>query len=151
MRSLLRTVAKAAGDIDSGEYAVVCLGAGGARWAGTTFYASAAFGMATKLINRDGCNAYVVKQHSAGRTVYLSPDTILGTVAPPVPAGPMPTVTYDGNTYKVRSRKTEIPDLGAMPRMAALQWLCRETYRRGYSKAPSPLAGLAGAIGLTVR
>ena len=65
--------------------------------------------------------------------------------------GPMPTVTYDGNTYKLRSRKTVVPDLDAMGRTAALQWLCRETWPRGYSKPPSPLAGMGDAIGLTVR
>ena len=69
----------------------------------------------------------------------------------PAARNPMPTVTYDGSTYKVRSRKTEIPDLEAMPRTAALQWLCANTYPRGYSKAPSPLQGMGGAISLTVR
>ena len=64
---------------------------------------------------------------------------------------PMPTVTYDGNTYKVRGRKTEIPDLDSMTRFAALQWLCANTYPRGYSKAPSPLTGMGGAISLSVR
>jgi hypothetical protein len=58
--------------------------------------------------------------------------------------GPMPTVTYDGTTYKARSRKTEIPDLGAMDRIAALMWLVRNTYPRGTNhRRPTPnLAGL---------
>lgn len=53
------------------------------------------------------------------------------------PRGPMPTVTYDGNTYKLRSRQTTIPDLAAMRRIEALVWLNRNTTPRGYSKAPA--------------
>lgn len=67
----------------------------------------------------------------------------------------MPTkraVTYDGNTYKVKSDKIEIPDLTAMDRIAALMWLNRHTYARGYSRVrPDPLAGLGGAISVTAR
>lgn len=65
--------------------------------------------------------------------------------------GPMPEVIYGDSVYKLRSRKTVVPDLGAMDRMAALIWLNRNTTRRGYSKAPSPLQGMGGAIGLQVR
>jgi len=61
------------------------------------------------------------------------------------------TVTYDGNTYKVRSDKIEILDFAAMSRIGALSWMCANTYPRGYSKAPSPLTGMGGAISLTVR
>lgn len=60
------------------------------------------------------------------------------------------TVRYGERTYKVRSTTIEIPDLEAMPRIAALQWLMRHTYARGYSR-PDPLRGLAGAISLEVR
>ncbi len=45
--------------------------------------------------------------------------------------GPMPTVEYNSKVYKVRSRKTEIPDLAAMDRMGALIWLNRNTYPLG--------------------
>ena len=64
-----------------------------------------------------------------------------------------PEVTYDGKTYKVRSSKTEIPDLASMDRMAALIWLNENTYARGNGirTRPNPLAGMGGAIGLTVR
>lgn len=63
-------------------------------------------------------------------------------------ANPMPTVTYNNRTYKVRSRKTEIPDLSTMDRIAALTWLIRNTYPRGYQRDPGPnLSGLT----LTVR
>jgi hypothetical protein len=64
-----------------------------------------------------------------------------------------PEVTYDGKTYKVRSRKTEIPDLAAMDRMAALIWLNENTYARGAGirTRPNPLAGMGGAITLNVR
>lgn len=57
----------------------------------------------------------------------------------------MRTVEYDGKLYKVRGTKVEIPDLAALDRFTALQWLCRHTYARGFSR-PNPLAGLAGAI-----
>lgn len=53
------------------------------------------------------------------------------------PRGPMPTVSYDGNTYKLRSRRTTIPDFTAMRRMEALVWLNRNTTARGYSKTPA--------------
>lgn len=66
------------------------------------------------------------------------------------PRRPKRTVTYDGQTYKVKSDKIEIPDLDTLPRLEALQWLCQHTYPRGYSK-PNPLAGLGDAISLTVR
>lgn len=61
---------------------------------------------------------------------------------------PMPTVTYDNRTYKVRSRKTGIPDLQSMDRMAALIWLNRNTYPTGAGTRtrPNPLAGLGDAI-----
>ena len=63
-----------------------------------------------------------------------------------------PTVTYDGTTYKVRSRNTAIPDLAAMDRMAALIWLNENTYARGTNhRRPNPLAGMGGAIKLNVR
>ncbi len=61
--------------------------------------------------------------------------------------GPMPTVTYNGQTYKVRSRKTDIPDLDAMSGTAAAMWLIRNTYPRGYSQPRPNLAGLT----ITVR
>ena len=44
---------------------------------------------------------------------------------------PMPTVIYNDRVYKVRSRKTEIPDLDAMRRTDALRWLLRNTYPQG--------------------
>ena len=59
------------------------------------------------------------------------------------------TVTFDGQTYKVRG-KVEIPDLSAMGRFDALSWLCRHTYARGYSK-PRPLAGLGDVLKIEAR
>jgi hypothetical protein len=59
-------------------------------------------------------------------------------------------VTYDGNTYKVRSDTIEIPDFSQMERTAVLLWMCRHTYPRGYSK-PNPLQGCSGAIQLSVK
>lgn len=67
--------------------------------------------------------------------------------------GPKPTVTYDGKTYTVRSYSTEIPDLEAMTRTAALVWLNGNTYAtgRGTRTKPNPLAGLGEVISLEVR
>jgi hypothetical protein len=61
-----------------------------------------------------------------------------------VTAGPKPTVTYDGVTYKLRSAHTDVPDFGAMTRVAVLQWLVRHTYPRGTNhRRPRPnLAGV---------
>ena len=63
------------------------------------------------------------------------------------------TVTYGGQTYKVRKDKTEIPDLDAMERMAALVWLNQETYATGTGTRSRPvsLAGMGDAINLIVR
>jgi hypothetical protein len=62
------------------------------------------------------------------------------------PINPMPTVTHEGNTYKLKSRKTIIPNFSNMTRFEALIWLNQNTRARGYSKAPNPLIGLGGAI-----
>ena len=62
-----------------------------------------------------------------------------------------PTVAYDGNTYTVRSRRTEIPDLAAMDRMAALVWLNQNTYAKVNHRKPNPLAGLGDVISVNVR
>lgn len=59
--------------------------------------------------------------------------------------GPKRYVDWDGRSYAVRSDKIDIPDLQAMSRFAALQWLIAHTYARGYSR-PNPLAGYGGAI-----
>ena len=66
--------------------------------------------------------------------------------------GPMPTVTYDGKVYKLRSRKTEIPDLGAMERMAALIWINQNTTKRGAGTRtqPNPLRGLGEVLSVRV-
>ncbi len=55
-----------------------------------------------------------------------------------------PTVIYDDRVYKVRSRKTEVPDLAAMDHIAALVWLNRYTYPKGTNhRRPAPnLSGL---------
>jgi len=59
--------------------------------------------------------------------------------------GPKRYVEWDGSFYAVRSNKIGIPDLKAMSRFAALQWLINHTHPRGYSR-PNPLAGFGGAI-----
>lgn len=61
---------------------------------------------------------------------------------------PMPTVTYRGKSYKLRSRKTEVPDLESMVGVEALIWLNRNTTAKGYSKAPDPLTGIGNAINI---
>lgn len=67
------------------------------------------------------------------------------------PRNPKPTVTFNGSTYSLRSRKTQVPDLAAMPRIEALLWLCRNTSPRGYQRATSPLAGFGGVISVSAR
>lgn len=54
-------------------------------------------------------------------------------------------VEWDGRFYRVRSDKVPIPDLTAVSRFQALNWLIANTYPTGYSR-PSPLAGFGGAI-----
>ncbi len=49
----------------------------------------------------------------------------------------MPTVEHNGRTYKVRSRKTEIPDFAAMDDIAVSVWLLRNTYPRGTNHRPA--------------
>lgn len=62
------------------------------------------------------------------------------------------TVAYDGNQYKVKSNKIDIPDLASLDRMSALYWLNQNTYKRGYStKRLSPLTGFGGAISVGVK
>jgi len=57
-----------------------------------------------------------------------------------------PRVWFDGEESVVRSNNVPIPDLNAMSRFDALQWLIRNTYPRGYSRATNPLAGIGDAI-----
>jgi hypothetical protein len=65
----------------------------------------------------------------------------------------MPTVTYGGTTYKLRSRKTEVPDLDAMDRLGALMWINQNTTRRGagINTRPNPLRGLGAVLNVEVR
>lgn len=67
------------------------------------------------------------------------------------PSNPMPTVEYDGKIYKLRSRKTLVPDFKKMGSLEACIWLNRNTTPRGYQKAENPLAGFAGAINVVER
>lgn len=59
---------------------------------------------------------------------------------------PMPTVTVNGSTYKLRSRKTVIPNFETMGSMAITLWMLRNTTPRGYSRRSNPLVGLGGII-----
>ena len=61
---------------------------------------------------------------------------------------PMPEITYNGMTYKLRSRNIEIPDIEHMDEFKALIWINMNTTARGYSKASNPLTGMAGAVNL---
>lgn len=61
---------------------------------------------------------------------------------------PMPTVTYEGKTYKLKSRKTVIPDFSVMDSMSVHWWIYKNTTPRGYCKAPNPLLGMGGAISI---
>ena len=62
--------------------------------------------------------------------------------------GPMPRVEYDGEVYCMTSRKTEIPDLYSMDRMAARLWLLRNTRGRGYGKE-TPNISFGGAVSVS--
>lgn len=64
-------------------------------------------------------------------------------------ANPMPTVSYGDRTYKLRSRKTVVPDFDSMERLAVLVWLVQHTTPRGYSRVTNTLAGYGGAIQVT--
>jgi hypothetical protein len=62
---------------------------------------------------------------------------------------PMPTVTYEGKIYKLRSRMTEVPDLGVMDSLSAHIWLNRNTIARGYKKEPALV--LSNTINISVK
>ena len=47
------------------------------------------------------------------------------------------TIKWDGNVYQVKPSKIEIPDLRSMDSLAAILWLNRYTYARGYSTKPN--------------
>lgn len=72
--------------------------------------------------------------------------TAFDPTAPKRANGPMPRVTYDGQESVLKSRKTIVPDLNAMGRIEALQWLIKHTRPRGYSRNANPLRGLGGVI-----
>lgn len=60
--------------------------------------------------------------------------------------GPMPTVTYDGATYTLKSRNLAVPDFTTMSRFEALQWLVQNTRGRGYSRPTNPLRGMGAVL-----
>lgn len=55
---------------------------------------------------------------------------------------PMPTVEYQGEVYKLRSRKTEVPDLTVMTDIEALMWIIKNTTPRGYQKEKVRIGGI---------
>ncbi|MCD7998978.1 MAG: hypothetical protein LUH21_17290 [Clostridiales bacterium] len=55
---------------------------------------------------------------------------------------PMPTVEYQGEVYKLRSRKTEVPDFTAMSETEALMWIIKYTTPRGYQKEKVRIGGI---------
>jgi hypothetical protein len=61
---------------------------------------------------------------------------------------PMPTVTFEGKIYKLRSKKTVVPDFNTMDHLSVLLWLNRNTTAKGYRKAANPLTGLGNAISI---
>lgn len=57
------------------------------------------------------------------------------------------SITYDGQTYKVRSGSVQIPDFEKLDRLEILLWINRHTYARGRSTVKSnPLAGYGGTV-----
>jgi hypothetical protein len=61
----------------------------------------------------------------------------------------MPTVEYENASYKLKSRKTKIPNFEDMSRTSVLIWLNQNTKARGYIKAQNPLTGMPNAINVT--
>ena len=66
---------------------------------------------------------------------------------------PKRRVTFNGRTYTVRKDKIDLPDLDAMSRFEALQWLSRETYPTGAGTRtkPNPLAGMGSILTVEAR
>ncbi len=56
------------------------------------------------------------------------------------------TVEFNGQRYKLRSNKIDVPDLAKMERFAALRWLIANTYPKGYSMAPAQSLAFGDAI-----
>lgn len=46
---------------------------------------------------------------------------------------PMPTVTYGERTYKLKSRKTIVPDFETMESLEVLLWILHNTKPKGYT------------------
>lgn len=81
---MVARIIEAAPALEVGQFAVVAQGLDTLEWWNTgRSYATApsAFARQSREFNMMSCNAYVVKRHSAGTTVYLSPGTTLGTQA----------------------------------------------------------------------
>lgn len=55
-------------------------------------------------------------------------------------------VTHKGIAYCVKRSVQVVPDLGSMDPLDAAMWLCRCTYKRGYSRQTNPLAGIGDAL-----
>lgn len=49
----------------------------------------------------------------------------------------MPTITFRDETYKLKSRKTKIPNLESMSNFEALIWLNKNTTAKGYRREPN--------------
>lgn len=79
---LVARIAAAAPDLQVGQYAVVALNTAGELWNTDRSYtaAVAAFAQQTKQMNSTDCNAYVVKRHAMGVTVFIAPNTMLGYI-----------------------------------------------------------------------
>lgn len=60
---------------------------------------------------------------------------------------PTRTVEFDGRGYRVRGN-VAIPILEQMDRFAALLWINRHTYARGYQVTSNPLAGFGAALSI---
>lgn len=84
---LAEVLSHAPADLKQGEFAVVCLSweTDGAGWNTGRTYATkqAAAAQQTRQIKANDCRAYMVYRHSAGTTVYLGLDHVLGTAPNP--------------------------------------------------------------------
>lgn len=51
--------------------------------------------------------------------------------------------SFEGRCYKVRSKKTIVPDFSKMTRTAVFLWLIANTYPQGYQKERTRLPNIS--------
>jgi len=59
--------------------------------------------------------------------------------------------TYKGQSYKVKGKKTVVPNFDEMDSFAVHIWMVKNTYARGYAAKTNPLAGMGRALSVQVQ